>query len=183
MKKRRKPRILARLQAALSDAAEGAVDAMAAYANRPIAAEVDNERERWSPLAYVHHQRDLMRGDKRALKGRKEWMRRLSKMERSSPDEWAAYMLEVDKHIDAGELVPVLPADEMERVRERARESGPRVTAEAINAPYMGVTPAEVTQGRTGLTAEQRDAIDAQSARELDERWRDMENKLGRCPG
>lgn len=163
MKPKRKgklSRAVARVRAALATAADGAVDAMASYANAPIAAEVDNEKQRWSPLAYVHHQRDLM-GEKgpeakaRAEKGRKDWVKRMKAMRRSKPEEYAAFMHEVDVHIDAGELCFILPAEAQEEVRERAAVSAPLRAAEEAAAPYHGHTIEEWQEANAANAAEQ----------------------------
>jgi hypothetical protein len=146
-RKGRIARAVARVKAALSDVSDGAVEALA-NVNRAPAAEVDSERARWSPLAFVHHQRALMNGDKRAKRHRGEWVYRLRKMEREDPDGYASYMLEVDTHIDAGELVVILPPELADEAHERARVSGPAITKAMIEAPYHGATPQELAAAR-----------------------------------
>lgn len=152
--KRRKPSLLSRIvdamRSAVRDIGDGAVASMAQMGNGTLAqsaAEVESDRTRYSPLAFTHHMRDLISDDpisrKRGLAGRGQWVRALHALERNDPEAYAAYMAEVDGYVDAGELVTILPPELQAEASERARVSGPRITNEAINAPFHGVTSSE----------------------------------------
>ena len=87
------------------------------------AAEVEDQRERYSAARYVQCMRAAMNGDRSHFK---EWQRHIHAL---SPEDYGAFMWEVDLLIMAGRLTAVLTDEQMAEVKERVLERKDEIIA------------------------------------------------------
>jgi hypothetical protein len=91
-------------------------------------AEVDLDRERYSPAKFVALQRSIYLGENPEQKGRAEFSRYIRSLRGSELDE---YWLETDQLIDGGALWTVLTPEEVEAARQRVLARKDEIQADA----------------------------------------------------
>jgi hypothetical protein len=121
-------------------------------------AEVFDLRERYSAKRYVAHMKAAMAGDH---KGRGEWARHIHSL---SPDDYNAFFWDVDRLVEAGELVHVLSPEEVAQVQQRVLDNIEhwRVESSRLAKDY-GIDPAAMHRALNGgaeVTEEDLLAID-----------------------